>query len=318
MTIPLPFDREIAHALATRREIVTTLRPDQIGELRARSVRPTDHEITLGGQFELTIHDVPHREHDDLRIVLLRHRTTSRPAPVIYHVHGGGLVVGSALDDLPALAALVSDTDWAVAAVEYRLAPEHPYPAAIDDVYSGLVWIRDNTAALGLDSDRIVIEGGSAGAGLAAAAALMARDRGAPQLFGQMLLGPMLDDRNDSHSAHQMIGRGAWDRSANETGWAAYLGADRDDVPIYASPGRATELAGLPQTFIDVGSAETFRDEAVAYASRIWDSGGAAELHVWAGGAHGFDGLAPDAAISCHAREARVHWLERLLASSLD
>lgn len=155
----------------------------------------------------------------------------------------------------------------------------------------------------------------SAGGGLAAAGALLARDRGGPQLLGQMLICPMLDDRNDSASGFQMEGHGAWDRTANETAWDAYLGElPRDDVPIYASPGRAADLADLPPAFIDVGSAETFRDEDIAYASRIWAAGGEAELHVWPGGVHGFDALVPEAMISKDAREARARWLERLLA----
>ena len=131
-----------------------------------------------------------------------------------------------------------------------------------------------------------------------------------------MLICPMLDDRSDSASAHQMAGRGSWDRVANETGWSAYLGPERTAVPPYAAPARAADLSGLPPTFVDVGSAETFRDEDVDYAHRIWAAGGDAELHVWPGGVHGFDALAPDAAIAREAREARARWLRRLLARS--
>jgi acetyl esterase/lipase len=161
----------------------------------------------------------------------------------------------------------------------------------------------------------MVIEGISAGGGLAAAVALLARDRGGPGLAGQMLLCPMLDDHNDTPSARQMVGAGAWDRVANGTAWQAYLGdaAGGPNVPEYAAAARATELAGLPPAFIDVGSAETFRDEAVAYATRLWLDGGAAELHVWPGGFHGFDYLVPEAAVAIDAREARRRWLTRVL-----
>ncbi|KDA06848.1 esterase [Microbacterium sp. CH12i] len=159
----------------------------------------------------------------------------------------------------------------------------------------------------------------SAGGGLAAGVAVLARDRQGPRMLGQMLICPMLDDRNDSDSGHQMTGQGAWDRTANETGWNLYLGdIQRDEVPIYASPARADDLSGLPPTFIDVGSAETFRDENIAYASRIWACGGDAELHLWPGGVHGFDALAPDAALSHDARQARVRWLTRLLGTPID
>jgi len=137
----------------------------------------------------------------------------------------------------------------------------------------------------------------------------------ARQPIGQMLLCPMLDDRNDSPSAYQMAGIGVWDRGANEVGWTALLGRARGgaEVSEYAAPARAEDVSGLPPAYIDVGSAETFRDEAVLYASRIWQAGGVAELHVWPGGFHGFQGLAPQAALSQVAKAAPLNWLRRLL-----
>jgi acetyl esterase/lipase len=215
---------------------------------------------------------------------------------------------------------VVEMLDWAeqfnlvVVSVEYRLAPETPHPGPIDDCYAGLLWTAEHADELGFDRSRLIVAGGSAGGGLAAALALRARDQNGPELLGQMLIYPMLDDRNDTPSAHQMAGLGIWDRGANEFGWTALLGDARGgpDVSPYAAPARAADLAGLPPAFIDVGSAETFRDEDVAYASRIWQAGGRAELHVWPGGFHGFDGLAPTAQLSQDAREARVRWLNRL------
>ncbi len=308
-----PFDHEIAHVLATQDDVVVSLAPEDIAPLRARVVRPDDASITLDGAYELTTVTASREGHPDTEIVLLRPRGQAGPFPVLFHVHGGGLVVGSAYDDLGSITAMAQPGGFAVAAVEYRLAPENPYPAAIDDVYTGLSWLATHAAEWDLDPARIVVEGVSAGGGLAAAAALVARDRGTPSLLGQMLLCPMLDDRNDSESAHQMAGLGAWDRTANETGWAAYLGEDRGEVPIYAAPGRADDLSDLPPTFIDVGSAETFRTENIAYANLLWTHGGDAELHVWPGGAHGFDALAPEAALTRDARAVRRQWLARLL-----
>ena len=208
------------------------------------------------------------------------------------------------------------DLGLAVVSVEYRLAPETPHPGPIEDVYAGLAWTAAHADELGIDAARIVIAGGSAGGGLTAALALLARDRGGPALLGQMPLYPMLDDRNDTVSARQMAGIGVWDRTANDTGWTALLGDARGgpDVSPYAAPARATDLSGLPPAFIDVGSAETFRDEAVAYASRMWAAGGTAELHVWPGAFHGFDALAPHAQVSQEAKAARLRWLRRLLA----
>jgi len=240
--------------------------------------------------------------------------------PVVYHLHGGGLVTGSAYDDLPWLLELASQTGMAVAAIEYRLAPEWPFPAAVEDSYAGLLWIAENGAEHGIDPARIVISGVSAGGGLAAAAALLARDRGGPHLAGQMLIYPMLDDRNNTASAAQMAGVGSWDQTANATGWRAYLGdrAGGPDVPGHAAPARVEDLRGLPPAFLDVGSAETFRDEDVAYAERLWRCGGDAELHVWPGGCHAFDLLAPEARVSRDARAARVRWLTRVLARAAD
>jgi alpha/beta hydrolase family protein len=155
---------------------------------------------------------------------------------------------------------------------------------------------------------------GAAGGNLAAALALLARDRREVDVLGQLLMYPMLDDRNDTASVRQMTGIGVWDAVSNATGWAAWLGGrSGEDVPPYAAPAREPDLSGLPPTFLDAGSAESFRDEIVEYARRLWAAGGDAELHVWPGAYHAFDFLAPQAEISQRARAARLHWLRRLL-----
>ncbi|ABH00457.1 possible lipase (plasmid) [Rhodococcus jostii RHA1] len=194
--------------------------------------------------------------------------------------------------------------------VEYRLAPEFPDPYPVEDSYAALVWIAEHAADLG-DQDRILIVGASAGAGVAAGTALLARDRSGPRLTGQLLIGPMIDDRDRTVSTTQYEGMPPWDRNSNRMGWTALLGDRRgtDDVSIYAAPSRAVDLSGLPPAFIDCGSAEVFRDEDVAYASALWAAGVQAELHVWAGGIHGFDFMTPDAAISRAARAARDGWV---------
>jgi acetyl esterase/lipase len=209
--------------------------------------------------------------------------------------------------------------DWAqelgivIASIEYRLAPAHPHPAPVDDCYAGLLWVASHGVDIGIDPSRLMIAGVSAGGGLCAAVALMARDLGDPPLIGQMLMCPMLDDRNDTLSAKQMEGLGVWDRSMNQVGWSALLGeaAGGPGVSPYASPAREEDLSHLPPTFIDVSSTETFRDEAITYASRIWACGGDAELHVWPGGFHGFDVLMPSAQLSRDAHMARSRWLSR-------
>lgn len=310
---PPPIDPELQQVLASTPDVVTSLLPAEISALRERAVHPSADEMTMAGAFELTEHRAKRAGAPDTRVVLLRPRDHGGILPVLFHIHGGGMIVGSAYDELPALARFAAKIGVAVVAVEYRLAPEHVFPAAVEDVYTGLVWTHANAAHLGLDADRIILHGVSAGGGLAAATALLARDRSGPALFAQMLLCPMLDARNDSESGHQMVGQGAWDRVANDTGWSAYLGGQPGEVSPYASPALAEDLSNLPPTFIDVGSAETFRDEDIAYAHRLWAAGGDAELHVWAGGVHGFEALAPDATISQQARAARIQWLTRVL-----
>lgn len=315
-----PFDPDVLRALkAQRDDVVTGMHAEDVARLRSRAVVPDEAACTRSGEFELTHHETTGPDGTRVRVVLLRPRDRAVAVPTIFHIHGGGMVVGSAYDSLPELAELAAELGGAVASVEYRLAPEHPYPAAVEDAYAGLVWLSSHAAALGLDPARIILHGVSAGGGLAAAVALLARDRGGPRLLGQMLICPMLDHRNDSSSGLQMAGVGAWDRTANATGWRLYLGdTPHDEVPIYASPARADDLSSLPPAFIDVGSAETFRDEDIAYASRVWSCGGDAELHVWPGGVHGFDTLAPGAALSNDARNARVRWLTRLLSRPLS
>ena len=197
---------------------------------------------------------------------------------------------------------------WSVASVGYRLAPEFPDPTPVEDCYAALVWFHRSAQSLGVDPDRILIRGGSAGGGLAAGTAFLARDRGGPvSISGQLLVCPMLDDRNDSLSARQFTDSLFWDARENTLGWTALLGERRgtEDVSIYAAPARAQDLGHLPPAFVDVGSAEVFRDEAVRFAGALWAAGGDVELHVWAGGVHGFDGLAPEAALSRAAVQAR-------------
>jgi len=204
-----------------------------------------------------------------------------------------------------------------VVSVEYRLAPEHPHPSPSEDCYAGLLWIAAHAPDLGIDVFQLSVAGISAGGGLAAAVALMARDRGGPTLHGQLLFCPMLDDRDQTLSTRQFEGMGMWDRQSNLFGWTALLGNQRGgpDVSPYAAPSRAQDVSNLPPAFIDVGSAETFRDEDIDYAQRIWQAGGIAELHVWPGGFHGFTLAAPEAALSKQALDTSKNWYRRLLAS---
>jgi len=316
---PPPFDPELGAALQVIAEMIPpSLTADMIPAMRGGGLIPmsSNEELCRDGRLTLEERQVPGPDGaPDISLLILKPTTFAGALGCLYVAHGGGMILG---DNRTGLADVL---DWAeefgliLVSVEYRLAPETPHPGPIDDCYAGLLWTAEHADELGFDPGRLIVAGASAGGGLAAALALMARDKGGPALAGQLLMCPMLDDRNDTFSARQMAGRGVWDATANETGWNALLGAARGgpDVSPYAAPARATDLANLPPAFIDVGSAETFRDEDVAYASRIWQAGGAAELHVWPGGFHGFDGFAPQAALSQEAKAARVRWLHRLL-----
>ncbi|MGW5332659.1 alpha/beta hydrolase [Streptomyces bauhiniae] len=324
---PPPFDPELAAALEPFEDSMEPgLTPDGIEAARENAAMEVlgSLDLTLDGAFEVEDREVPGPPGaPDVSLYLCRPADAEPGArlPVIYYVHGGGMILGTNRAGVDAPLSLALDLGGAVVvSVEYRLAPEHPHPAPVEDVYAGLLWTAEHAKELGGDPERIVLAGASAGGGLAAAVALMLRDRQGPPVLGQLLRYPMLDDRNDTPSSQQMAGVGVWDRTANETGWHALLGEGRGgpDVSPYAAPARATDLAGLPPAFLDVGSAETFRDEVVAYASRIWRSGGVAELHVWPGGFHGFDALVPEAALSKAARAAQLGWLERLLTDRTE
>ncbi|MFD8770499.1 alpha/beta hydrolase [Microbacterium oxydans] len=252
----------------------------------------------------------------DIEVTIVRPTSPAyAPAPAVLSIHGGGMVLGTRFFGTGELIDLAERHGVIGVAVEYRLAPEHPGPAQAEDCYAALEWMTAHADELGIDPDRIIASGMSAGGGLSAAVALMKRDRGGPRLAGQLLGCPMLDDRNDTVSSRQYDGFGAWDRHNNDTAWNAITGSDRgtDRVSPYTSPARADDLSGLAPAFIEVGAAETFRDEAVDYALRIWATGGRAELHVWAGGYHGFSGFSPEAEVSRAAVAARDSWLRRTL-----
>ncbi|WP_405431226.1 alpha/beta hydrolase [Micromonospora sp. NBC_00617] len=317
---PPAVDHELAAPLsAILAGMPGPLSPELIADRRARTAagRLPDEDIRRAGVFELTELTAPGPPGaPEVPLLLCRPTTGVGPYPVIYHTHGGGMVAGGTrtaelADDLDRAQAL----GLAVVAVDYRLAPEHPDPAPREDCYAGLVWLARHAAGLGLDPERIVVSGNSAGGCLAAGLALAARDRGGPPLLGQMLQCPMLDDRCDAPAQHQLRRTGLWDGASNRAGWTALLGERRGtaDVSALTAPARAADLSGLPPAFVDVGSAEALRDEATAYVTRIWQAGGEAELHVWSGAFHSFDQWVPDAVVSRTAKQTRRDWLRRLL-----
>jgi acetyl esterase/lipase len=250
---------------------------------------------TPGG---LTTEDVA--VNDDMFVRVYRPADLPSPAPAFYWIHGGGMVLGDVSMDDASCAAQADTLKALVVSAEYRLAPEHPYPAPMDDCYAGLKWLADNAADLDIDPARIAIGGASAGGGLAAGLALLARDRGGPAICFQLLTYPMLDDRSTTASSHGNDDTRVWNRAANLTAWKAYLDGEpgSDGVEIYAAPARATDLSGLPPAFIPVGDLDNFHDEDVAYAQALQSAGVPVELHVYPGAFHGSNMLVADSPLS--------------------
>ncbi len=233
---------------------------------------------------------------------------------IAVHMHGGGMIAGTAASMVSLTARSAAGAGITVVSVEYRLAPEHPFPAGVEDAYAALQWTAAHTAELGADPGRLGVMGESAGGGLAAAVALMARDRGGPAIALQALVYPMLDDRTvipDDALAGLPL---TWTYDDNVTGWGALLGAaDRGtEVSPYAAPARAVDLAGLPPAYIEVGGLDIFRNEDIAYAGRLSAAGVPTELHVHAGVPHAFELFGPATAVARRAVADRMRVLATL------
>ncbi|MFD5218936.1 alpha/beta hydrolase [Streptomyces tendae] len=243
---------------------------------------------------------VPRPDGSILSIRLLRPRQATGPLPALLWFHGGGQVLGYAAQDDPTLKRLVLEVGCIVASVDYRLAPEAPAPSAAEDGLLAYRRLRSQATALGIDVARVALAGQSGGGGIAAATALMIRDGGEPTPLFQALSYPMLDDRNTTASSREVTDIGIWDRATNILAWNLILGdrAGADELTPYDAPARASDLTGLPPTFIAVAGLDVFRDEDLTYAMRLQASGVAVELHLYPGAYHAWDLFAPEAAVS--------------------
>ena len=225
----------------------------------------------------------------------------NRPAilPALLWIHGGGYIVGNIEQEDIGAKLLTLAGECVTVSVEYRLAPEHPFPAPVEDCYAALKWLASHTDELGVDVNRIAIGGGSAGGGLAAGLALLARDRAEVDIIAQFLIYPMIDDRNTEPASDILPDTLLWTRESNLIGWRSYLGCEPggDTISCYAAASRADDLTGLPPAYIAVGDIDLFAQEDVDYARRLIKAGVPAELHVYPGGCHAFDTMAPGADI---------------------
>lgn len=316
MTTARPdLDPELRELLADM-PLMSQLSPEVLAQLRRLPSTPVE-SLLAHRQVDRREITVPAKDGALIPLSVFSPASTDRAtaAPCVYWMHGGGMVMGDRFSQIDIPLEWLDEFGTVVVSVDYRLAPEATGTALVDDCYQGLLWIAEHSEELGIDPTRIVVAGVSAGGGLAAGVTLLARDLGTPAIAAQMLICPMLDHRNTSTSSRQYSGGpGVWTREMNEFGWRAVLGdLTGGEVSEYVSPALADDLSGLPTTYVDTGSAEVFRDEDTDYATRIWAAGGQAELHVWAGGFHGFDALYPQAHISATARRTRTDWLARLL-----
>ena len=252
----------------------------------------------------------------DLRIC--RPADVCDPLPVFYWMHGGGYVLGSARQGDAFTLRAASELGMFAVSVEYRLAPETPYPGPLEDCYEGLAHLVGNAGTFNLDANKIIIGGVSAGGGLCAGLALLVRDRGAFSVLGQLLLYPMIDDRNIAATSDTLPDTLVWTRAANLFGWQSYLGDlyGSNDIPIYAAPARATDLSGLPPTYLPVGDLDLFLDENMAYAQKLTRGGIPTHFHVFPGAYHGFNAFAPEAPVSVACNAEIFSFIAKMLGEA--
>ncbi|NOU88253.1 alpha/beta hydrolase fold domain-containing protein [Paenibacillus sp. LMG 31460] len=268
--------------------------------LKSEIVRIIDRKITGAGNQEMLIKIFEPVQRDETNL------------PVLLWIHGGGYVLGHPNGEQSLCESFVKAANCIVISPDYRLAPEHPFPAAIEDCYAALKWIIGAAEEWNIDLSRIAIGGGSAGGGLTAALALMARDKGGPPICFQMPLYPMIDDRNVTPSSHEITDLAVWNRANNLAAWKMYLGEHADgDISPYAAPIRAKDLTGLPPTYTCVGQLDPFRDETIEYVARLAQTGVDVEFQLYPGCYHAFEHVVPDAEVSQRTRNGYANALAR-------
>ena len=266
----------------------------------------------VAGKVDISDHRVLTPDGATLLARWYRQPSAESRAAVLY-LHGGGMIVGSVpIFDGP-VSRYVARTGVSMLSLEYRLAPEHPHPAPVEDAYAGLIWLTGHAAELGIDPGRIAVMGDSAGGGLAGRVAILSRDRKGPAVAQQLLIYPMLDDRTTTPDPY-IVPFAGWSYDDNITGWNALLGAGHEDREIdpAAAPGRLKDAAGLPPAYIEVGQLDIFRDEAIRYALTLSRAGVPVELHVHPGVPHEYDAIAFDADVSRRAQSDRDRVLRSL------
>jgi acetyl esterase len=267
-----------------------------------------------GAGLQVAEHHVDRVGDTALRLVVIRPEGASGPLPVILHCHPGGWILGTPEISGPTLVDIANKLHCVIVSVDYRLAPEHPFPAAHDDAVAALGWVRSTAQELRVDTGRIILAGESAGATIAAGVALRCRDEGVDQgIIGLSLVYAALDDRTTTATPHPYAGSIGLGADHMRFAWASYLGdAGTHDVSAYAAPGRAGNLGGLPPVFLALGAIDPMIEENLKFAQRLIREGVATTLHVFAGAPHGFDRL-ETAQVTQQLRELRNDHLKRCM-----
>ncbi|KAH9905240.1 alpha/beta hydrolase domain protein [Xylariomycetidae sp. FL2044] len=324
-----PYDPELATVLR-RLLILYTLTFDDVSVLQTKQDAIWNAESVLAGQpFSHEEISIPGPNGNPVCLSIFRpvgnHNIRGESTylrPCIFWIHGGGMLLTNRFIGVDIPLAWARTCQAIVISIEYRVAPTHPAPAAVEDCYTAISWACkiDNAEEIGIDREKVLVAGASAGGGLAAGVGFMARDRilmGGPSICGLVLTSPMLDDRVSEEIGKQFRSSDdvVWSTESNEFAWKAALGDlyDDDTVSPYIVPARAKNLANMPPTYIDVGSVDVLRDGCVQFAEKLWKAGGQADLHVWAGGFHLFDILASNAALSQKSIAMRASWVQRVL-----
>lgn len=303
--MPLQYDREFAQCVEPLLRNMGGFTRPKLHDIKGRRAMlanmfpQTQAPPSIPDDVEQIVHHVRATDEHEIAIYHIRKKTPSdrKPGPAIVHTHGGGFISLTAMSSMTMLAAYVSQTGVPILTIDYRLAPEHPYPVPLEDCWTSLQWIRSHADELSIDLSRLAVMGESAGGGLAASMALMARDRElSPPLAKQILVYPMIDDRTRSNHAGELA---MWDENDNITGWTAYLGADvgSDRVSSYAAPARTTSVEGLPPLYLECGQLDIFVHEDIEYARRFVAANIQTDCHIYAGLPHGFEGLAPTSTV---------------------
>lgn len=271
---------------------------------------PVNNNVTVNERYIPGPEGAP-----DVRVLIYMPKEKTPNCPGILYIHGGGYILGTPEMLDPGCRTLSADIGCVVVSVDYRLAPEHPYPAPLEDCYAALQWFNQHAPELGVDPANIAVVGASAGGGLTAGLCLLARDRGGPAIAFQAPLCPMLDDRNITPSSYEITDPRTWSREKNFFGWQSYLGPlyGSTDVPYYAAAARAQDLKGLPPLYTYVGELDLFRDETIDYVARLMQAGVRAELHVYPGCFHAFEMFTSICGISRRAEEEYMTVLKKAL-----